>query len=268
MLRKRAIEHREAELRRLQQMGSPVTLGVVARMRVFHCDAGCRRISVRDEFELRVARARARAVERDAALVRAIEVAGPGALVCVRDRATVREPPRAGDRDRAVDAARTGRRRNDQATLPRVETVGNLGEHAMRRIRAGYARERLEFATRHVRHAAVGLAVAAERPQIRNALPCGLDRAPAQLGRLRCRRIVERGRRATQARESQARAQQVVVAAVDGRAYRFDYEIHCCLPRRRANLVALPAIYTGLGDVRKMRGRPLPARVLRWPQKS
>ena len=93
----------------------------------------------------------ARAVERDAGLRVEIVVARSGALVGVRDREAARQSPRAGQRNRTVHAARTGRRGHHEAARLRVERIGNLHEHAMRRCGARNARERRELATRHCR---------------------------------------------------------------------------------------------------------------------
>ncbi len=107
------------------------------------------------EFQLRLAAFRATAIQRHAAVVGVVEVTRAGALVGICHRATARQAPRAGQRDRTVDAARTGRCSHHQTALLLIEVVRQLQQHAMRRARAGNARKRLILAPRHVRHAAI-----------------------------------------------------------------------------------------------------------------
>ena len=54
---------------------------------------------------------------------------GAGALVGVGDRAAVLEAPFAGGRDGAIDAARAGRWRGNDAAIGRVEAVRYLHHH-------------------------------------------------------------------------------------------------------------------------------------------
>src|SRR6187402_2747672 len=89
----------------------------------------------------------------------------------------------------------------------------------MRRSRTRQVGERRELATGHVRDAAVNAAKTTPRTEIRDALPTGLDRAPAQLLRRRRGRQREPRRGAGQATQPETRAQQVVAVAMRGDAY-------------------------------------------------
>ena len=160
-----------------------------------------------------------RAIGARAAAGIEIEIIGAGALVRVGHGAAFRQPTSAGHRDRAVHAARTRRRRHQQAAALAVEAVRHLRQYAMRMTRARHGRERRKFAARHRRGAAVNLTVATARGEIGDAAPVAPDRPSPQFDRGRRSRIGERRRRkAAQSRDAEARGQQVIAVAMGRRA--------------------------------------------------
>ena len=103
---------------------------------------------------------------------------------CRPPRSPAAGPSAPATRDRAVDAARTRRRRHHDAALVRVEVIRQLHHHAMRLVRArqlGAARGIRGPAP--ARSAAVQLAVAAAGREIGDAAPVVPDGAAAQFGR-------------------------------------------------------------------------------------
>src|SRR5690606_7227426 len=107
-----------------------------------------------------------------------------------------------------------------EAARLRIEVVRNLHQHAERLARTRQPRERGELAPRYVRHRAVHAAETAKRTEIGDAVPVRVDRAPAQLGRRRRKRIGECRRRRAQPAESETGGQEIVRAPMPGFAYR------------------------------------------------
>ncbi len=209
-------------------MPPPVSLRVVARVHLLDCNARTGRCWRRRELQLCRATFGATAVQRHTAVVGVIEIAGAGALVGIGHRTAARQTPRAGQRDRAVDAARTGRGGHHQTAPGPIEMIRHLQQHPMRRSRTGNARECLIFAPRHVGHATVDSAVAAQRPEIGDAFPVGLDRPPAQFLRARLQRVGKRQWRIGQTGQPKTGAQQVIVAAMFADAHFTVVDItHC-----------------------------------------
>ena len=105
-IRIRLVEHVQAELRRLPHMASPVRFRVVLRVGVLERDPAGAGRRVRHERQRIVAvRSDEGAVGTMAHLGVQVEVVGARPLVGVRHRASLRQSPGAGDRDRTVDAA-------------------------------------------------------------------------------------------------------------------------------------------------------------------
>jgi len=188
-------------------------------MHVLHGDAGCRRRRLRLELEFRLATSSTPAIERHAAVVGVIEIPRAAALVRIRHRATVRQAPCPGQRDRAIDAARTGRCRHHEASFLPVEMIRQLQQHAMRRTCAADARKRLILATRHIRYGAIHAAIASQRAEVGNAFPVALDRPSAQFRGGGIERIGERQRCAGQPGQPQAGTQQIILTAMLAHAH-------------------------------------------------
>ena len=255
-LRKRAIKHRQSESRRLQHVAAPVRFGIVAGVGVLDRDAGFPPGGFRSELEFGAADARLRAVKPRAETRGCVEVAAACTLVRVGDGTAARQTPRAGECDRTVDTARAGGCRDDEATRPRIECIGNLYEYAMWPSCAGDSCERLVFATRHADSTAVQGAVGAKRTKVGDALPVRLDRTAAQLRRGGHFDVRERRRRSAQSSQPKACAQQVIVVAMLALAYCARQEIgrqgfslhrflrHCICagaePRRDLQLCSAP----------------------------
>ncbi len=153
--------------------------------------------------------------------------AGAGALVGVGDRAAVLEAPFAGGRDRAVDAARAGGGRRDDAAVRRIVAVRDLHHHGHARAPAmasplegdvfvagdqafarGHGAVRRDV--RPVQHA-----VAAARRRIDQGAVVVIDREPPQFLGGGVERIGKARRgRATKPGLAQPRGQEVVGDAV------------------------------------------------------
>ncbi len=127
LVRELLVQHVEREPDRVQRVGAPVLFRVLLRVRVLDREpvriGGVERGEFRRRQRGGEIRTRSPAVDRIGAhavlqidgVGREIVNAGAGALVGVGDRAAVLQAPFAGAADRAVDAARAGRRRRDDA---------------------------------------------------------------------------------------------------------------------------------------------------------
>ena len=210
------VQHLEGELDRTQHIVAPVLFRVLLRMRmlegesVWRCRIERRPRAARDgRREVRIV-ARlfgigALAPDQVHCVVLQIMCAGAGAFVRVGDGAAVLKAPFPGGRDRAVDAARAGRRRRDDATRRRHEAVRYLNHHGDAIAPVPAPLEGDVFVARdqalarchravchHVR--AIKRAVATTRRRIDQGAVIVVDREPAQFLGRGIERIDEAGR--------------------------------------------------------------------------
>jgi len=197
-------------------VSTPIGFRVVAGVRVFDGDARLVGRSLCARIELQIGAAcGTRAVSLRTFAARDIEESGASALVGMRDRATVWQAVQRHRTDRTIDATRAGRGGDDQATLLRIEGIGNLRQHAMRLVRARQACVGVVLAPRHARdvlHRAV---------QVGDTPPIRVQRASTQFGRGRMVGIGHRRRdRIQQGVATQTAGQQVIAFAMRADAWR------------------------------------------------
>jgi hypothetical protein len=139
-------------------MVPPVGFRIVAGVRVFHRDlVGSLSTTGHPELE-RDATGATGSVEPRAIAGVDVEVAAASTLVGVGNRTAARQTPAAGQRNRAVDAARSRRGGQHQAALFRIECVWQLQQHAVRVACARQGQQRLELAAGNVRHRTIDFA--------------------------------------------------------------------------------------------------------------
>ncbi len=174
------IQRVQAEGHRLQRVAAPVGFRMVLRVGVLHRQALARQAGV--EVQRRAAARGGAAVQTDADPAGQIEDAGAGALVGVDHRAAARQAEQPAHRDRPVNTARTGSRRDHQTAARGVEGVGDLRQHPVRLPRAGQAGKGAVFAAGHRIETAVPRAEATGRRQVGDPAPVGVDGAAPQRG--------------------------------------------------------------------------------------
>lgn len=210
------LQRQQREFGGLFHVAAPVGLRVVLRVGVLEDHAGGVGRCIRHEGQVgRFTPLAERAVGAHAHLCVKVVVVAARALVGIDHRAALRQAPRCGHRHRAIDAARTGGRRDQHAAFAGVEVVRHLCQHAVRLLRTEQARIGRILAARHRVGAAEHVAITTARGEVGDAAPAAPQRAAAQFlhggrgGVGECRR-----RHTAQARQTEARGQQVVVAAV------------------------------------------------------
>ena len=238
------VEHVVRELDRVKGVLAPVDLGVLLRMRVLDGESirarGVERRSirvaqVRGEVRLRagIRRVAAQAVHAIDGIVLQVVDTHPAALVGVRHRTSMLEPPLPRSGDGAVDPARTRGRSSHDAGVARIERVRDLDHHGDVDPPGAVVVVRHPFLARdhpgangdpsiHGDVRAVQGGVATIERGIDERAVVDVDRAFPQLRCSRVRRVHESGRRRSrahrrglpQARRAETAGQQVVAAAV------------------------------------------------------